>query len=240
VLCKALGRKPYAAKVDAPMYVTWNEGKDKQARLNNDWMRDIMVGDWECLSCGHIHEFRRAPKKCHTCASQRIKYKEVVFYHQGSHAQGSVDAIVNVGRPLLLLVEFKIMAPDAWESLKAPLAEHRARSKLYMEIILGSSHPMRGHIDTERMHVLYCSRAFGKKDPIKGRISPFKEFVVERDVKEADTYMGMARAVTECKVHDWEIYPTGICSAITDKRVHGCPVAKECFSGAFKPTVFWK
>lgn len=241
VLCKITGKKPYPVKVDTAMNVTFCEGKDKQARLNNHWLRSRMVGHWECRVCGYVHEFCRDPVKCQKCGGNRIDYKEVVFYHAATGAQGSVDGLLYVGKPKLRPIEFKIMAPDEWDKLKAPLAEHRARSKLYMELMINSTDPVRSkHIDTDRMHVVYCSRGYGKMDKAKKRISPFKEFIVQRDPKEADTYLRMAWAVTEAKKTEWTNVPEGICAAITDSRTHGCAVCKECFSGKFAPIIKWK
>lgn len=241
VLCKVTGKKPYPVKLDTPTNVTFCEGKDKQARFNNHWLRSRMVGHWQCQRCAHVHEFCRDPGKCGKCEADDLKYKEVVFYHSGTGAQGSVDALVHVGKPLLRPVEFKIMAPDEWDKLKAPLGEHRARSCLYLELMIHSTQPLyTKHIDTERMHVVYCSRGYGKMDKAKKRISPFKEFIVHRNPKEAATYLNMAWAVTTSKTVEWGSYPEGICAAITDSRTHGCPVVKECFSGKYPASILWK
>lgn len=240
-LCKLTGKKPYPAKVDTPMNVTFCEGKDKQARFNNHWLRGRMVGHWECGHCAYVHEFCRYPGKCGKCGYETLKYKEVIFYHKSTMAQGSVDALLYVGKPRLWPIEFKIMAPDEWDKLKAPLAEHRARSKLYLELIDSGNQPLYAkHINCERMHIIYCSRGYGKMDKAKKRISPFKEFVVNRDPKEANTYLSMAWAVTEAKKTEWQTFPEGVCSAITDSRTHGCPVVKECFGGNFPATIKWK
>jgi hypothetical protein len=232
VLCKKLDRKPYPQTVAAPMTVTFHEGRDTQARFNNYWMRNRMVGDWQCQQCGSVSYFCKAPLKCYLCKSKDLDYKEVIFYHP-SGAQGSLDAIMDVGKKKLRLVEVKIMAIDEWVKLKAPLAEHRARSKLYLELIAGSDHPQRDTIDTQRIHILYKLRGYGKKDEKLGIITPFKEFVVERNSEEVAVYLDMATAVTTSRGSEWAMIPAGICATMLDTRAKSCCVVKDCFSGKY-------
>lgn len=238
-LCKKLGRKPYPSSWEAPMQITFHEGKDKQARLNNHWLRPNMVGDWSCLACDNVMKWVRNPLACNKCGSKRLEYKEVQFHHP-SEAHGSLDAIVYVGKPLLRLVEFKIMSTTEWEKLVMPLSEHSARSKLYMELIRDSNHPHKDEIDTERMHVVYCLRGYGKTDPEKKRISPFKEFIVHADKAQADYYLNMAEAVKVSRESDWEMIPEGVCSTMFEKRCASCSVVKECFSGKYPAQIGWK
>lgn len=237
ILSRKLNRKPYPQRIAAPMQVTFHEGKDTQARFNNYWLRNLMVGNWRCQSCQEVHKFCKAPLKCAACSSKHLIYEEVVFYHQSSGAQGSLDAILDVGKPKLRLVEVKIMAVDEWVKLKAPLGEHRARSKLYLEIIDGSSHPGKQSIDTSRIHVLYKLRGYGKKDETSGIMTPFKEFVVFRDPAEIQLYLTMASTVKQSMESDWALIPTGICSTMFDSRAKICPIVKECFSGLFTPNL---
>lgn len=35
-----------------------------------------MVKEWECLSCGYIHEGERAPKKCPECGENDWEFYE--------------------------------------------------------------------------------------------------------------------------------------------------------------------
>lgn len=238
-LCKKLGRLPYPQKIDAAMQITFQEGRDKQARLNNHWLRKDMVGDWRCDRCGMVTQWARNVQSCFKCHGTSMTYQEVVFHHP-SGVQGSLDAIVYVERPLLRLVEFKIMGTDEWVGLKAPLAEHRARSKLYLELIRESNHPCKTQIDTGRMHVVYCLRGYGKKDIEKGRISPFKEFIVHAGAAEVMPYFKMAWAVTQARQSEWAQLPEGVCNTLFDKRCHLCSVSKDCFSGLYAATIAWK
>lgn len=229
-LMKKLGRKPYPQTINAPTRVTFDEGKDTQYRFNNEWMRERMVGNWRCVHCGNDHVFQKVPYVCWSCKHKNFEYQEVVFHHP-SGAQGSLDAILDIGKPKLRLIEFKILALDEWEKLKAPLAEHRARCKLYLEIIAGSNHPKKDQIDTDRMTIIYKLRGHGKK---QGEvISPFKEFMIHRDITEAKQYLDMALTVTFSKQLDWQFIPEGICATMFETRGKSCPVLKECWSGQY-------
>lgn len=241
-LVRKLGRIPYPQKRETSMTVTFHEGRDKQRRLNEDWLRHLMVGDWQCDACGRYWKFCKSPTKCDQCgggARQHIRYREVVYYHP-SGAQGSLDATLDVGKPRLRLVEFKILAEKEWLDIKGPLAEHRIRSQLYLEIIKASDHPHKATIDTDRIHVLYCLRGFGKLDKEKARFSPFKEFIVHPDPVEVQLYFRKAWAVKKAQQSEWELIPEGVCGTMFDKRCNTCCVVKECFSGKFPATVPWK
>lgn len=237
-LCMKLSRKPYPSKLDAPMVMTFHEGRDKQYRLNNHWLRSRMVGDWYCLNCHKHFDFCKTPGQC--CSFPQVEYREVVFRHELWGAQGSLDAILDVGKDKLRLVEFKIMGQDEWVTLKAPLSEHRARSKLYLEIIKNSTHPKKHLIDTSRIHIVYCLRGYGKLDKEKNRISPFKEFIVHETPAEVGVYLKMAAAVTVAKNSNWETVPQGVCTDLFDKRCTTCCVSKECFSGKYPAAYIWK
>lgn len=238
VLAQHLKKMTYPRKIEAPMKITFDEGRDKQARLNNEWLRPIMVGFWACRSCLTLSVWGKAPKWC-SCNYPKWQYVEPAFNHPFGLV-GSTDAILDVGKAKLRAVEFKIIDKDQWIELKAPLAEHRVRSKLYLELIAADQkHPAYGQIDSERIHVLYCMRGFGKKDPAKNRLSPFKEFIVHRDPVEADLYLKMAMAVKRARDLDWEYFPKGICETMFDKRCAKCTVPKECFSGNYPAAFEW-
>jgi hypothetical protein len=238
VLSKKLGRKGYPQTIGAAMRITYDEGRDKQRRFNNFWFRDRMVGYWGCDGCGAKSEWGKAPKYNSGCKQCRWEYREVVFFHP-SGTQGSLDAILDVARLKLHLVEVKIIAPDEWDKLKAPLAEHRVRSQVYLQLIAESSFPYRDQINTDLIHVLYFLRGHGRKDD-QGRIHPIKEFIVQRDDASVARYFAMATAVTVAKGLDWEVSPEGICDSLFDKRAYSCGVCKECFSGQYPAEIKWK
>jgi hypothetical protein len=66
------------------------------------------------------------------------------------------------------------MKTEDFEKLKAPLAEHRIRTSLYMKLIAASGTPASLSIHPTLGKVLYISRGFGKKSDDHGHIIPFK------------------------------------------------------------------
>lgn len=210
-------------------YVTFNEGRDKQRRLNEDWLVDIMWGVWYCNVCKKVQvKFGLKPDACKKCKNNLWTYEEVRIIDYVSKTSGGLDAIVDVGNEKLHLIEVKIMKSDDFKTLQAPLSEHRVRTRLYLRQIEGSRQKFAKKIETEFAHVLYIMRGHGCKQE-DGRISPFKEFIVERDDSEVQHFIGMAHALTISREQD-HIIPAGVCKTQMDARAEKCPMAKTCFS----------
>ncbi len=219
--------------------VTFNEGRDKQKRLNEDWLVDIMYGDWVCLSCTVRREFCLRPEEIDD-EYQHVhvwQYEEPRIIDYISKTSGGLDAIVDVGREKLHIIECKIMKADDFKSLVAPLSEHRVRTKLYLRQVAGSRQKFAKKIETDYAHILYIMRGHGCKQE-DGRISPFKEFIVERDDAEVQHYIGMAHALTLSRQDD-KIFPAGVCNTQMDSRAVKCPLSKVCFSSKFTGNITW-
>jgi hypothetical protein len=238
-LCKRLARKPFPNVVDAALRYTFDEGRDKQYRMNNVWLRDLMVGNWKCRGCGTSATFSKAPTHNAGCKKCQWEYEEIVFFHP-SGASGSVDGLVDVAKGGLRVVECKIARLEDYEKLMAPMAEHRVRTQLYLRLISESDHPHKAQIETSRAHVVYMLRGHGKLDKELGHVTPFKEFVVHRDDAAVQTYINMANAVSLSKKSEWQAFPEGRCATLFDDRTKRCCVAKECFSGQYPVTIQWK
>ena len=222
--------------------VTFNEGRDKQKRLNEDWLVDIMYGVWQCRNCNEIwgeqDELHMKPTlACPSCEAEVWGYEEWRVLDYFSKTSGGIDAIVDVGREKLLIIECKIMKSDDFKSLVAPLSEHRVRTRLYLRQIAGSRQKFAKEIETDYGIILYIMRGHGCKQD-DGKISPFKEYVVERDDAEVQHYLGMAHALTLSRQDD-KIYPAGVCANQMDSRATKCPLAKTCFSTKFTGNVSW-
>ena len=220
-------------------YVTFNEGRDKQKRLNEDWLVDIMYGDWLCLSYGGKREFCLKPEVYeadgdHTHVWQ---YEEPRIIDYISKTSGGIDAVVDVGLPKLHIIEVKIMKSDDFKNLQAPLSEHRVRTRLYLRQIAGSRQEFAKKIETDYAHILYIMRGHGIKQE-DGRISPFKEFIVERDDSEVQHFLGMAHALTLSR-QDAKLFPAGVCKTQMDPRAIKCPLAMTCFSSKFTGNISW-
>ena len=72
--------------------VTFNEGNDKQWRLNNDWLVDIMVGDWYCANCGAVEKWCKKPEYPCSCDAYLWRYQEVRIIDRISGASAGIDA----------------------------------------------------------------------------------------------------------------------------------------------------
>ena len=219
-------------------YVTFNEGRDKQKRLNEDWLLDIMWGVWYCNVCEKVRvKFGLKPDECEKCKNDLFTYEEVRIIDYISKTSGGIDAIVDVGKKKLHIIEVKIMKSDDFKSLVAPLSEHRVRTRLYLRQIAGSRQKFAKKIETDYAHILYIMRGHGCKQD-DGRISPFKEYIVERDDSEVQQYLGMAHALTLSRQDD-KLYPAGVCANQMDSRAVKCPLAKTCFSTQFTGNISW-
>ena len=226
--------------IGVPLRVTWDDGIDKQYRLNNDYLIREIVGNWKCRTCGNTRAWCKKPHI--TCEHRRVsclwEYEEVRFRHEPTGATGSIDAIIDVGKNKLRVVEIKIMSTSLFKPLVAPLAEHKLRTALYLRLIHQSTHAHKLDINTDEASILYVLRGYGFKDE-NGDISPMKEYIVKRDDALVDRELAKAHALTWARGQDEVVYPVGVCSHVMADRAGSCPVAQECFSGKRKATVHW-
>jgi hypothetical protein len=219
-----------------------------QGRLMQDWLVNtvadmgLAIGDWKCMCCSKKYVFCKRPVSCQACGAKDFKPIEVRFQSQVSGLSGGFDMLYNAGLPKLRLVEIKIMAPDAFKTLVAPLGEHKLRTSLYMRIAAESINPLSEHIDYDRALVIYMSRGFGIADPslmkagLKDYFSPFKEFLVERDDKMTD---GLSQS--SASFYHWAFkngpMPDRICQKQDQPRACKCIARAYCFGEAFPPGV---
>ena len=231
-------KDPY---VNTALRVTWDDGVDKQARVNNQYLKDFMVGDWICRSCGKLYEWRKGPPPRHgecRCPNGSLwEYSEVVFRHKKNKASGSVDALVDIGKAKLRACEVKIMATSMFPP-KLPLAEHTLRTRLYLWLIANSDHPRKNRINTRKASVLYLCRGHGKKDE-DGVVSPFREFTVERNDSDIKHLGAKAMALTKARTNTRKFMPFGVCPTSDCGRAKACRVSKPCFSGDYKGNLTW-
>lgn len=233
------GKKRRPQFLQVATHVTFNEGRDKQARLNDDWLVDVMYGIWRCSNCFWKSEFGPRPESCGECHTmpENLIFQEPRVVDAVTGVGGGIDALVDIGKKKLRLVECKIMKADQFKGLITPLSEHRVRTKLYLRLIAGSDQEFAKKVDTKLAHILYIMRGHGIKQE-DGRISPFKEFVVHRDDAEVQHFLGMAHALKLSRETEG-LYPCGICTTQMDPRAVKCPVSKECFSSEFPANITW-
>lgn len=239
-------KKPKDEFLGTSLRVTFDHGNDMQRRLNEEYLTDVVVGDWKCRSCGTKKSFCKKPKS--KCGKNGITcnwgYEEVRVKSDNCGASGGIDALINVGETKLRLTEVKTMDKDIFRDLKAALAEHRMRTNLYMRLVDESSQPWAKRINTEEATVLYMVKAFGFKDTdckkwgIKDApFSPFKEFTVKRDDSQTDHLISMSKVLYQYL--EGGAMPCGICINQFTKTAQQCPVMKECFSGSYPPKATW-
>ena len=239
VLCGLTKKKPKGQYIPTAMAVTFQTGRAMQRLLNEVWLPDQMVGNWECQSCGAQRTFSKRPSG--HCGRSGIRcnwgYEEVRVRDPVSGASGGIDGLLDVGEKRLLVIEAKIIKGDDWEKLAAPLAEHTQRVRLYLKLIARNGGVLADTINTDYGIVLYMMRGHGKKQESVGTISPFKEFRVSRDDAKIRHLLSKANAVTYAR--EQNKIPCGVCHTSFTSRAKSCAVLSECFSGKYPHQITW-
>jgi len=219
--------------------VTFQHGRQVQANINDEWLVDIMVGDWRCLNCKHTETSCKRPKiKC-SCGAYLWRYEEVNVVSEYSGISGGLDALVDIGTGKFIVIEIKTIDKDKFRALLAPMAEHRERTTLYLRLITESKHPLASQIDTSQATILYVSKSFGFKDitireyPFRdANMTPFKEYKIKADPASVDKLSELGKSVKDFREGKKPI-PAKICKTIMDKRADVCCCKKSCFSGKY-------
>lgn len=235
--------------VGTSLRITFAHGRDMEKRLRNEWLRDVMVGYWKCGVCGHIHPtFGKVPKiNCPKCGwGHQWTYEEVRFHSPISGVSGGIDGLVDVGRDKLRILEIKSIDKDAFKKLVAPMAEHKFRTSLYLQLAEESNLGGSNRVDTTIAHLLYVSKSFGFADPSlkeagisDSPFSPFKEFLIPRDDSLISTLVSRARVYTVWKTQGATGLPCGVCSNGLTQRAQKCSAVSSCFSGKYPSLFTW-
>mgnify|MGYP000846838681 CR=1 FL=1 len=230
-LADITGASPKPKYIPAALRATFDVGLATEQTVVEKWLYDVAVGHWECMRCGFTTDFTKRPMKCVACGGSWFFYRQVGF--RGVQDIGwLVDLIVdfNVGKHMA--IELKIIAPDMFADLKAPLAEHRVRTNLYLHLIRTSTSPVKERMNLDRAKILYISRGHGKKHGTKGVVLPFLEFDVKYEPQSLKPYLEKAQAV---KIYrDTKKIPKGVCATSFVGRVKSCGVVKSCWSGKYR------
>lgn len=207
--------------------LTFDIGNTTAQLIADEWAGQAAIGNWRCSVCGGQRSFTRKPKPCGCKPWARWSYQEVNFVDKESKASGNLDLIVDIGEPKYRIVELKIIKPEDFADVKAPLAEHKVRTSLYLDIIKNSSHPYRKAINTQEGIVMYVSRGYGKKVEGLG-VLPFKEFKVKSDPTTDVLYQDRARAITFYEEKKQPL-PPRTCESAGCKRATKCNAVSKCF-----------
>lgn len=232
------GHKGKANYINTCLQYTFDLGNHMATMMIDKYLVEIAVGDWKCTHCGNMERFCKRPKVgCHNCGGRRWEYHEVRVKCPQSGVSCGLDVLIKLpNRPKLTLLELKTMEKDGWGKLKAPMAEHRIRTNLYMNTIARSE--LSHQIDTENSIVLYMIKGYGggditlKNDGIMDQMTPFKEYEVTRNKECSDIHFEKASAVTQYLLTGK--MPEGICEVFDCKRATACTMKKQCFSGEYK------
>jgi hypothetical protein len=205
---------------------------------------DAGVGyaDWKCLNCKTKWDMSPRPPAC-KCGGH-VVYEERRFLDPKYRASCGVDAFFKHNAKLIP-VEVKTIDKDEFKSLFMPLAEHKARTRVYLSIMSRSEDPMIERVNLEEARVLYVSKGgYGTAAPdVKewkigdSGFSPFKEFRIERNDADAEVYLKKGLAYVEAKAQG--LIPGGCCANFKDKRAYECPVRQECFSDQYPIGAKW-
>jgi hypothetical protein len=230
------GKKAPDRYLSAALRATFDMGKDVADRICNDWLGEDAIGHWTCGVCGKEAKFQARPGQgCGQGSFQppcNWRYKEVHFVHEHAKISGSIDLFLNLGGTTATVNELKIIKPEDFADIKAPLGEHRLRTQLYLRIIAESKSPYKGLIDTDHAKIVYVSRGYGKKNENVGMIVPFKEYDIARNDAAVEEYVLQGKAVAEARATN-TIPAHKVCSSVLCPTAKACPVKQECWSGAY-------
>jgi hypothetical protein len=216
--------------------VTFDVGNATADLFKEKWAGQEIVGHWQCRRCLGVAWFSRKPPaaECPCGGDHDLRYMEVQVKHDFTDATGSFDALMDCGGDKLVITELKIISPDQFSPLAAPMAEHRIRTQMYMRMLdQSSTFPWKDYISLDHSKVFYISRGHGKKHPLYNTVLPFKEYTIARDDALVDPYLTKGRPVKAFR--DLGLMPQGVCAHAMCAQAIKCPVRTACFSGQYPP-----
>lgn len=238
-LMLTLKRPPKPERISTSLRVTWDIGRYVEAQVA-EWFAELglAVGDWKCLHCGTEHKMCRRPEHCRvpSCGHRRFKYVELRVESAKTGVSCGIDLLLSMpGADKLRVVEIKSIDKDQFKTQVAPLAEHKARTQLYLRCVAESKDPRTKLIASDYGLVLYVSKGgFGRSCPETGTwdfwddgYSPFNEYVVERDDTAIAVYVNLAMQLRAWRTDG--VTPPRICGSSLDKRGGQCAVHGPCW-----------
>ena len=227
--------------------MTFQIGRDQERNIVL-WFAEMgrAVCHWRCISCNQLHVFQKRPYACAECGVKKLDPEEVRFTSAVTGVGAGIDMILALGDPKMRVIEIKTMDKEQFKELKAPIAEHRWRTNLYLRTIAESGSSWANLIDTSMATILYTTKGgYGtscddvKKWGLPEDFSPFKEYDITRDDAETDDLALRARTVKEFRAGEVGM-PEGICATAFSQRAQECPLKGVCFGGHHPPKHHWK
>ena len=144
----------------ANVFAEGHEIHDKYQR----WFRQmgILIGMWECLSCGHVY-WDQSPERCQFCLDNHLIYREVPVEDEDLMIRGSADGLVifeerkrlieikSIGLRSIELDFPKMYRPykdgeinltQLWASVKEPFPVHIRQATLYLHVLRSNGDPV--------------------------------------------------------------------------------------------------
>lgn len=236
------GDKRNSEKLGTSLNITYQMGRWYENQVRNVWLRNEVIGDWKCTSCDEItYEKQTAPDmdECHNCGASGVvaQYVEPRAYSPKYETSCGIDMFLWDGE-MITPVEIKSLDKDYFRDLKAPMSEHRHRTKFYLDLLEHSTWmDYDVKINVEYAHILYVCKAFGFADDYEGRagiddakFSPFKEYIVKRG-EHKDMKGLYDKALQVKKYKKTGVLPKReVCTNYACKRAKWCEVKETCFS----------
>lgn len=239
-----LKKKPRDQRISTSEHMTFGIGHYVEDEVIETFVEAGMaVGDWKCKHCGSMYVFCKRPPVCKDCGHKHFEHIEKRVTSELSDISCGLDLLLALpGQSKHTVVEIKSIDKDVFKELKAPLAEHEQRTKLYLRCLDESSQPWTNLVRKDQAFVLYVSKGgYGtacEEVPLwefwDQAFSPFKDFPILRDDKSIDCVVGPALEYKAWKELFAEIgeeapLPPRICNSSLDKRAKKCSCLNPCF-----------
>lgn len=233
-LLDVTGKKRPDTFLSAALKATFDMGNDVANRITNDWLASDAIGHWKCGTCDKTVKFQSRPGQgCLSMGKCKWEYQEVKFWHPEAQISSSIDAMLPLGGATATIIELKIIKPEDFADLKAPMGEHRLRTRLYLRAIAESDSPYKSLIDTQHAKVLYTSRGYGKMNLEVGQIVPWKEYDVFRDDESVQVFIDKGKEVADARKKGY-VPIKKTCDSVGCTTAKECPVRAECWSGQWE------
>lgn len=222
-------------KVTTSQRLTWEIGNLVAAQVV-DWFAEmgLAVGRWKCASCGQIEGPSKRPKSCKCGGGRSWEYVEYRVLSKITGISCGIDLLIDLGNKKLEIVELKTIDKEKFKELKAPLAEHRARTCLYMKCAQESDDPFCKQMVTTKSRILYVSKGgWGVQNSKVSdygtgeSYSPFQEFFISQDLDLIEPYRLRGMEVEAYK--QTGVLPCRICTSPYSPRAKGCSKILSCF-----------
>lgn len=234
-LSEALNRPRPVEGLNASKALVFSMGRHIQDCVVS-WLVDagVAVTNWVCAGCGHESVFTKRPTACTVCSTHHHDPVELRLVHPEIGVGAGFDMFALLpGDTKATLVETKTMAADEFKKLVAPLAEHRIRTSLYLDV-LESSPEYASKVHTTHARVLYIVKGgYGVVDHalkdygLPDRFSPFKEYTVQRNTMATAQLRKTAKTLVTFR--DTGHLPNRVCDTPMALRAKSCRVVGECF-----------